>query len=188
MNETRRSAIDGSRGMTSVVGIVLLIAVVVLVATTVSVVVFDLGSDVQSKAPYIETSHELVADQETPDDDWTVAITLRAGDRVESDRLYVAGSKPVDVGGPPGTAGAANDQWASSVENLMEPAGGPAQVGIGETWDAGETVYVDPDGRADGVRISVYWVAGDVSGQNPGEPIGDDAYRLTTVTVTAPDG
>ncbi len=167
------------RGMTSVVGIILLVAVTVIVAGTVTVFVFDLGSGLQPKAPYVETSHELVEDGS----EQTIAITLEAGDTVDVDRLYVAGSKPVDIGGAPGSGRAADDAHASPIENFTETPGGTPQVAIGNTWDAGETVYVDPQGSVDGVTVSIYWISGSVQNYNPGEPDGDDSYRLTTMTI-----
>ncbi|WP_135665313.1 type IV pilin [Halorhabdus rudnickae] len=169
--------------MTSVIGIILLVAVTVIVAGTVTVFVFDLGSGLQPKAPYVETSHELVGDSS----EQTIAITLEAGDRVPVDRLYVAGSKPVDIGGAPGSGRAADDAHASPIENFTETPGGTPQVAIGETWDAGETVYVDPKGSVDGVTVSVYWISGSIEGYNPGEPSGDDSYRLTSKTIRRSD-
>jgi len=171
------------RGVSSVVGIVLLVAVTVVVAGTVTVFVLDLGADLESKAPYVDTSHELLDD----DGEKTIAITMTAGDTIDVDRLYVAGSKPVDIGGAPGSGRAADDAHASPIENFTETPGGTPQVAIGETWDAGETVYVDPEGSVDGVTVSIYWISGAIEGYNPGKPTGDSSVRLVRIPIRSAD-
>jgi len=169
------------RGVTSIIGVLLMVAVVVVVAATMTVFVFDIGSGLESTAPNAETEYELVADGP----ERTVAITLSAGDGVATDQLYVVGSKELDIGGAPGSGTPANDQWASSRETFTESAGdNPPQVGIGPTWDAGETVYVDPVGSVDGVTITIYWTSRPVEGVNPGQPAGDYSYKLADFTVS----
>ena len=181
-----RLDLDEHRGMSSAIGIILLVALTVIVAVTVAVFALGLASDVQPKAPYIETSHELVDDIDDSTDDKTIAITLEAGDTVDVDRLYVAGSKPIDIGGPPGTSRAAEESYASPLENFTETNTDTPQIAIGDTWDAGETVYVDPDGTVDGVTVSIYWVSRAVEGYNPGKPAGENSYRLTRIQVRKP--
>lgn len=174
---------DGdSRGISSVISVILLVAVTVVLAATMTVFVFDIGSGVQSPAPVTELSHDLVADG----GEQTIAITLVAGDAVRTERLYVTATPNVDIGGAPDSATPANDAYASRAEKFTESSGdNPPQVGIGPTWDAGETVYIDPVGDPDEVRITVYWSSRSVVGVNPGDPSGEHTYRLREFTVTS---
>lgn len=169
-----------NRGATAVIGVVLLVSVVVLLAAVVSVLVFDVGSQVQSEAPEVAVSNSLVDDGS----EHTVAITMEAGDEVRTDRLYVTASKDIDVGGAPGSSTPADESYASGSETFNEASGGnPPQVGLGETWDAGETAYVDPVGSAEGVTIGIYWNTAPVEGINPGRIEGEDTYLLAKFTV-----
>jgi hypothetical protein len=171
---------DG-RAASVVVGLVLLVAITVIISTTVSAFVLSRGYDMPPPSPTISVSHTTVDDG----GDATVAVTLEGGDAVRTDRLYVIGSKPLDIGGPPDGAYSANEKYASERERFTESSGGrPPQVGIGETWDAGETVYLDPTGAADGVRIRIYWNTRPVRGVNPGTVEGKDAYKIADFTVS----
>ena len=116
----------------------------------------------------------------------TVAITLDSGEAVETEQLYVQGSKDIDIGGAPSSGVAADESFARSRETFTESSGGnPPQVGIGETWEAGEPVYVDPVGDADGVTIRIYWSAQTVEDNNPGTVADDTSYRIAEFTVEA---
>jgi len=160
----------------------LMVSVLVVIAATMTVFVFDIGSGLQSPAPNVDTSYQLVPDGS----EQTIAITLAAGDAVSTERLYVVGSKDIDISGPPTTSGsgAADDQFATELETFTESSGtNPPQVGVGTTWDAGETVYVDPVRSVDGVTITVYWTSRVVEGVNPGRPRGEYSYELTRFTV-----
>jgi flagellin-like protein len=168
------------RGDAPVVGVLLLVAVVVVLAATTSGYVLSDADGVPPPAPRISVSHETVADGT----ERTVAVTLTAGDAVRTDRLYVEGSKPIDVGGAPGSATPADETYASSRETLVEsPGDDPPQVGIGETWDAGETVYLDPVGSVEALTVRIYWNTRPVEGINPGTVTGDDAYEIAAFTV-----
>jgi FlaG/FlaF family flagellin (archaellin) len=171
---------DGGRGVTPVVGILMLVSVTVILGAGVGAYAYDLGPGGQSPAPGVQLSHEVVSDGS----DEVVAVTLTAGDSVRTDRLYVGASKELDIGGPPGSATPANEAHASELETFTESSGSnPPQVDIGETWDAGETVYLDPVGDAEGVTIRLYWNTEPVEGVNPGTVRGDDSYRIATFTV-----
>ncbi|MFB6123187.1 MAG: type IV pilin [Haloferacaceae archaeon] len=170
------------RGASAVVGVALLVAVVVVVATVVSGYVLGVRSSVSSEAPAISVSERLVDDG----GERTAAITFEAGESIRVDRVYVVGSKPVDVGGPPGSSTAANDDpgWTSKRESLAESSGdNPPQVAVGETWDSGETVYVDPQGNASGVTLSLYWNTQSVDGVNPGTVRGENSYKIAEFTL-----
>lgn len=181
-----RSDIPGDgRAASAVVGLVLLVAIVVIISTTVSAFVLSRGSDVPPPSPTISVSHTTVDDG----GDATVAVTLEGGDAVRTDRLYVIGSKPLDIGGPPSDAHSAKEKHASERERFTESSGdNPPQVGIGETWEAGETVHLDPEGTADGVQIRIYWNTRPVQGVNPGTVEGKDAYKIAEFVVSPSAG
>lgn len=172
-----------SRGVAPVIAATLLVALAVALVTTVSVFVLTDGSDVPPPAPQISVSHTTIP----AGDERTVAVTLEAGDAVETNRLYVVGSKPLDIGGPPRngtTDGEANDEYASPRESFVEaPGDDPPQVGIGPRWESGETVYLDPEGSVRGVTIEIYWNTEPVRGVNPGTVEGDDSYLIAAFRV-----
>lgn len=172
----------GQRAVSPVIGVVLLVAIVVVLASVVGVLAFNLNDSQQDPAPKITVSYELVDDGAEK----TVAITLDSGEAVETEQLYVQGSKDLDIGGSPSSNESADESYASSREKFTESSGGnPPQVGIGETWEAGETVYVDPVGDADGVTIRIYWSARKVEDNNPGTVADDTSYRIEEFTVEA---
>lgn len=169
-----------ARGVASLIGVLLMVGVVVIVAATMTVFVFDIGSGLESEAPNIDTDYGLVTDGS----ERTIAITLSAGDAVDTDQLYVVGSDDLDIGGPPESSTPAQERYASERETFTESSGeNPPQVGIGETWDAGETVYVDPVGSVKGVRVGIYWTTGPVEGINPGRPEGEHSHKISGFTV-----
>lgn len=170
----------GRRGASTVVGTILMVAVVVILASTVGLFVFDIGPSPSPTAPQISVSHSVIDDN----GDDIVAVTLESGTAVETEKLYVTGSKDIDIGGPPGDSEAANSDYASGREKFTESSDGTPQIDIGETWDSGETVYLVPsDNDADGVTIKIYWNTRPVEGVNPGEVEGDDSYKIAEFTV-----
>lgn len=153
-----------------------------VVAATVAAAAFAFGPAAGPPAPRVAVASDLVTDGT----ERTIAISLESGEAVRTDRLYVSGSRPVDVGGAPDSPGntAADERFASPRERLTESAGGrPPQVGIGERWESGETVYVDPVGSVEGVTVSIYWNTEPVRGVNPGTVEGADSYRIATVEI-----
>jgi len=170
----------GERGVSPVIGVVLLVSITVILASVVSMLALGLGDQEQAAAPKISISHELVDDGS----EQTVAITLESGEAVRTEHLYLTGSVELDIGSAPGTSTAADETHASPREKFTESSGGnPPQVGIGDTWDAGETVYVDPVGSAEGETVRIYWSAKEVQGVNPGTVTDADAYRIEELTV-----
>jgi hypothetical protein len=177
----RGNAMKGERGQSSVLAETYLVAIVVLLAGTVAVSALGVGTPVTDPAPSLSVTHTTV-DDGTGDE--TVAVTLEGGDSVNVRQLYAIGSEPIDVGGAPDTSTPADQQYASEREAFAESTGGnPPQVGIGDTWDAGETVYFDPEGSADGVTISIYWNTAEVRGVNPGTVEGSESFKLVEFTV-----
>ena len=168
----------GQRGVSPVIGVVLLVAIVVVLAATVGVLAFNMKDTRQDPAPKVTVSYELVDDGAEK----TIAITLDTGEAVETEQLYVQGSKDIDIGGP-SSGVAADESYASDREKFTESSSGNPQVDIGDTWEAGETVYVDPVGDTEGTTIRIYWSARTVQGVNPGTVANDTSYRIAEFTV-----
>jgi hypothetical protein len=167
----------GHRASVSVVLADLALLIIVGVAVVALAVAFAPGTVAPTVAPAIGVSHATVTDG----GEVCVAIAFEGGESVRIDRLSATGSRPVDVGNAPGTATAADDADASRLEPLTESVpGAPPQVGVGSTWEVGETVYVDPAGRADGVTVRLYWSSTPVSDGGVG---GGTAVAIVAVTV-----
>ncbi|MBP2252256.1 flagellin-like protein [Halarchaeum solikamskense] len=173
------------RGVSAVVGVVLLLAVAVLLAVTVGTLALGLGEQTQPTAPTTSVSYELV-DRGDGSGEQLIAITKRSGEPVKTDYPYVGGSTPLDIGAGPESdrPTADSDSKASGLEAFTESyMGAPPQVGIGDAWEAGETVYVDPVGEASGTDVTLYWNTRDVAGNNPGEVEGSDSYDIGSFTA-----
>jgi len=154
-----------------------MVSVVVIIGTLVASFAYGFSDSTQADAPRISVSYETV----DAGSEQTVAVTLEAGEAVRTDNLYVVASKDIDIGGSPVIAQESN---ASGLEKFTESSGSnPPQVGIGDTWEAGETVYLDPVGSAEGVTIGIYWNTQSVEGVNPGSVEGQDAYKIAEFTV-----
>ncbi|ELZ88233.1 hypothetical protein C453_02147 [Haloferax elongans ATCC BAA-1513] len=167
------------RGVSQVIATILLVAIVVILAATASTFFLGEASSAPSPAPTIDVSHRLVDGGEV------VAVTLDAGDSVRTNRLYVIGSKKLDIGSAPGSSTPPRDAYASKREKFTESSGGnPPQVDIGDTWEAGETVYLNPVGSdPSGTTIGIYWNTQPIEGVNPGSVNGEDTYKLFEFTV-----
>jgi flagellin-like protein len=170
---------SGDRGSSSVVGTILLVAVVVVIGGATGAYVLDLGqevtgSDVPSDA--IEAEHG-----ETDDGEEWVRFTLTAGDAIRTDRLVVVATTEVDVDG--GTNFATGDARSRTESFAEKPPGGTVQVDIGDAWTAGEDVYVGGPDDLSGETFRVVWNTRPVENQNPGEVVGEDSHVLFEYTV-----
>jgi flagellin-like protein len=167
---------SGDRGTSSVVGTILLVAVVVVGGVT-SAYVLDVrqevaGPDIPSDA--IEAEHG-----EHLDGEW-VRFTLTAGDAVQADRLVVVATTEVDIHGDEDEVGYTDPDYKSRSESFTE---GADQAGIGDAWTAGEDVYVGSDSDLSGETFRVVWNTEPVEGENPGEVVGEDSHVLFEFTV-----
>lgn len=160
------------RAVSSVIAIILLVAVTVILASVISVFALGLAEGTDSGSPVLTTSHRVVDAGGDP----LVAVTHEGGDAVDADHLTVTGSIPIDIGGRT----TADDEHASRSETFDE---GSDQVGVGEYWDAGETVYFDPDGDVEGLRLRFVWSEQPAQNVNPGNPSGESAYVVARITI-----
>ncbi|MDZ7745498.1 MAG: type IV pilin N-terminal domain-containing protein [Halobacteriales archaeon] len=171
------------RAVSPVIAVILMVAVTVVIAAVISMFVLGLGVGGQAVAPQIAVSHELV----DAGDEKLIAVTLTGGTSVSTDQLYVTASKDVDIGGSPDSGAPANDEYASPLEAFTESPDGTspdeAQVDIGSEWDAGETIYLDPDGDAEEVTVRIYWNTQPIREINPGNVEGEDSYKIAEFTT-----
>lgn len=165
---------NDDRGASSVIGTLLLVGVAVVLGATVAVLGLGLTDSTSSEAPSMSVSYSLVDDGS----EQIIAITHQDGENLRAENLYVTGSKDIDIGGRTSV----NDSYASPRERFIEGNNGP-QVNVGEYWEAGETVYIDPVGSVDDVTIQIGWSRQPIEGRNPGTPRGEDSYVIAQFTV-----
>lgn len=173
------------RAISSVLASTMLVGMVMILAVVLGSLSMGLNDATPSDVPQISVSTERIADPSDVDE--SIAVTLDSGTAVAVDHLYVIGSTDLDIGGSAdsGVTGGAADAHASSREKFTESSpGNPPQVGIGDTWESGETVYLDPVGTTEGTTIRIYWSSQPVTGVNPGTVQGSESYEIVTVTVS----
>jgi flagellin-like protein len=173
----RRS--DRDRAASSVIGTVLLVAVAVTLSAAVGGFVLS-GQDTAQRAPVVAVEHQLYQNKSPSDSDDVARITFHSGDAIRADRLLVVASKPVDIAGE---RTAANGNYASDAERFVESASGPPQVNVGDTWDAGEPVWISRNGDLEGVTVRIVWNPQPIEGQNPGTVVGEESHVIAEFTL-----
>jgi len=166
------------RAVTSGVSTILMVALVVLLGTTLFVA-FGTLADVVAEPPTAAFDHQK-AENGASDD--VVTVTLAHGDSLRTDRLLLVASKPVDLGG---SDTAPNPSYATVGEKLSE---GDDQVGVGDTWNVGESIRFGANGDLEGVTIRLVWNPTEVDkdgagGREPSELVGEDAHVLLRFTI-----
>lgn len=175
----------GERAVTPVIGVVILVGVVTILSAVVTGYAFVQQEGLQSPGPSASFEFEL-----TERDDGTdlLLVTHTSGDPLQLDRLLLVAERPVDLGG---SNNAPSQGYATTGEKLDE---GNGQVGVGETWEAGETVEVlagdygsGPD-SLDGVTLRLVWNPKEVEkdGQNgkaPSSVVGEGSAVVFRHTV-----
>jgi len=167
---------SGDRGVSSVIGVVLVVAITVVLAAAVGAFVLGVGTDTQEPVPQIANAEAtLLADDPSTGNDQQIRLTHRGGDAVEVSELEVVvrfsehseRSRLVTL--PTETIGAGDyegdDVWDGSTGGI----GGELDDVPPEesSWQSGEALVF---------RIA----SGDVS-LNPGE-------RVTVTVVHEPSG
>lgn len=174
-------ASDGfpGRGVSAVLGAVVILAVVVTLAASAGLYATQTAGDVRSDPPPASVIAIDYHDAPGSEDDW-VRFTYEGGDAVPAEHLAVRSTKPVDIDGDRDFAPSGLSRRESFVER---PPGGDVQVDIGETWDAGETVYVGGNGDLNGETVRVVWSSTAVEGQNPGTVDGPETRVIREATL-----
>ena len=186
---TRRGTDDGDRAVTPVVGLVVLVGVTAILSAVVAGYVFTQERGLQDPGPTATFEFELTEDGDGND---LLLVTHTAGDSLPLDRLLLVAEKPVDLGGSNNDP---SQGYATTGEKLDEGDGQP-QVGIGETWESGETIEVlagnyDDSPRADeldGVTLRLVWNPKEVdkddqNGKAPSNVVGESSVVLFRYTV-----
>jgi flagellin-like protein len=136
---------EKSRAVSPVIGTILLVAVVVILASVLSVFVFDVGQQLRSPGPTVsQSSGELVRDV-SGGDDQIVRLTHLAGDRLDVSELEIAvdatdacGKQSRIVNLPTNTLGSANYN-GDDIFDDYSPDGGQLDTSADGIWSAGET-------------------------------------------------
>ncbi|MBP2252255.1 flagellin-like protein [Halarchaeum solikamskense] len=186
-----RSSTNRERGASSVIGVILLVGIVIVLIGAITPFVMNLAGETQAKAPTVSVDHRITnasgGTDYTTDGDNLIAVTLESGGPIQTDQLYLTSSKAVDIGSATGADGTnaaddinADDEDTPKRERFAE---GNDQTGIGDTWEAGETVYLDPDGSATDTSVSIYWTSKPVKAQDEGEISPGDSYEIASFTT-----
>jgi len=184
---TVRETLDGGRAVAPVIGVVILVGVVTILSAVVAGFTLTQERGLQDPGPTATFEFELTEDADGND---LLLVTHTAGDSIPLDRLLLAAEKPVDLGG---ADNAPSQGYATTGEKLDE---GDGQVGIGETWESGETIEVlagdyDDSPSADeleGVTLRLVWNPREVDkddqgGKAPSSVVGESSVVLFRHTV-----
>ncbi|WP_309484930.1 type IV pilin [Halorhabdus salina] len=136
-----------SRAATPVIGNILLVAIVVILAATVSVFALGFADDSTQPGPIVgQSSGELISDQPTGKrTDQIVRLTHIAGDDLDVSKLEIAvdatdacGKQSRIVNLPTNTLGSANYD-GDNIFDYYSPDGGELDTSADGIWSAGET-------------------------------------------------
>ncbi|MFD1515598.1 type IV pilin [Halomarina rubra] len=136
------------RAVAPVVGVVLVVAIVVLLATAASVMLLGFGDYLQEPSPLVASGESIQVTLEDNQTDHTLRVRHVSGMSVDADALDVLV-----------TSGSASHRYPFPVGNSSALADG--------TWDAGEQVAVDLNasqvcqGGGDTARVSLVYSTGD---------------------------
>jgi flagellin-like protein len=114
------------RGVSPVIGVVLLVAIVVILAATISVYALQFGDQTQEQAPSVAITAQY-SEQTTPSGEY-FNITVQSGDRIETRQLSLQ------------LQGAVDASTGSSVEIDRSP--GPLESQAGTALTAGDTISI----------------------------------------------
>ena len=158
--------------------VLLMTAVAVIIAATVTVFVYDISSATQP-GPSASFEQELLDEGES---DERLELTLTHGDEIRADQILIVSTEPVDIGGPDTDP---NGGFATVGEKLTE---GNDQSGVGDYWTAGEAILLGGVGDLSGITIRVVWNPVEVEkdgqgGRAPSELIGENSVILWEHTV-----
>jgi flagellin-like protein len=116
----------GDRGVSPVIGVVLLVAIVVLLAATISVYALQFGDQTQEQAPSVAITAQY-SEQTTPSGEY-FNVTVQSGDRIETRQLSLQLQGAVDSSG------------GSSVE--IDESDDPLGTQAGTVLEAGNTISI----------------------------------------------
>jgi flagellin-like protein len=168
-----------TRAVSSVISVIIMVAIVVVLAATVSV--FVLEQDDWSTEP----SPNAVFDRELLDegkDSERLEVTHTHGNRLRANQILIVATDPVDLGGsnadPTGS-------YATIGEKLTE---GEDQTGIGKYWEPGESILIGGVGDLSDITIRIVWNTTEVdkddqNGKAPSDLVGKNSFILWKYTL-----
>ncbi|NLV08910.1 type IV pilin [Halomicrobium mukohataei] len=146
----------GDRGVSPVVGVVVLVAIVVVLAATISVFALQFGDRGQEPAPSVAMTAQY--DEQTTPNGQYFHLTVRSGDRIETRQLSLQLRGAVDATGTPVSVDESVDPLATQAGSVLE-AGETISIGANQvTPQPASGGYLD----LGDARILLVW--------NPQEP------------------
>jgi flagellin-like protein len=167
------------RAVSPIIAVLLMTAVAILIAATVSVFVLDISETVDQSGPTAAFEQQLLDDGSS---DERLEVTLTQGDHLRADQVMIVATEPVDLGGANADP---NGGYATVGEKLTE---GADQTGVGEYWTSGESILIGGVGDLSEVTVHVVWNPTEVrkdgqGGKAPSDIIGESSVILWTHTV-----
>ena len=169
---------NDDRAATPVIGAILMIAVVVVLATTVTVYFYSI-SNTTEPAPNAVFDKQLL---DEGGDNERLEVTLTSGSKIRANQVLIVSTEPIDIGGPDTPP---NSGFATVGEKLTE---GEDQSGVGNYWTAGERIKLGREGDLSGITVRIVWnpteiKKDDAGGQEPSELIGENAAVIWEYTI-----
>jgi len=131
---------DDDRGVSPVIGVILMVAITVILAAVIASFVIGLGDDNQTTAP--TTSFDADYDSGSPN---TLTISMQSGESLNSDDVYIRGSvdgsTDIDASWTSLRSGGASD-LSSGNSITLDNSNGPAEPS--GDYDV-TVVWEDPD-------------------------------------------
>lgn len=157
---------QGERGVSPVIGVVLLVAVVVILAATVSVYALQFGDQTQESGPSVAITAEY--DSRTAPDGESVHLSVQSGDRIETRQLSLVLGDATDsstgstveiadsadpLGTQAGTTLGAGDEFTVNATHVTPTPGGHLDLGDAEL----QLVWNPPDPDTEETAIIWRW-------------------------------
>jgi len=167
-----------NRAVSPVISVILMIAVAVVIAATISAAAYDI-TEVTQPGPTAAFEQQLLNEDGSNE---RLELTLTHGDKIRADQVLIVATEPVDIGGPDTDP---NGGYATIGEKLTE---GDDQSGVGEYWTSGESILLGGVGDLSGTTIRVVWNPTEVqkdgeNGKAPSDLIGEKSVLLWEYTV-----
>lgn len=162
-----------NRAVSPVISVILMIAVAVVIAATISAAAYDIP-EVTQPGPTAAFEQQLLNEDGSNE---RLELTLTHGDKIRADQVLIVATEPVDIGGPDTDP---NGGYATIGEKLTE---GDDQSGVGEYWTSSESILLGGVGDLSDITIRVVWNPTEVqkdglNGKAPSDLIGENYILL----------
>lgn len=167
------------RALSPVIGGVAMLALVVVFSAAVGTLALGYTERVEETRPP-QVDIDFVVEENGPNHDLILPV-YETGEPIETDHLAVVSTKPIDIDAD--RNGIAYG-WTSTTESFTEQAGNsPPDAELGNTWTAGESVWIGANGDLEGETVRIVWNSQPIQGQNPGSVEGENSHVLAEYTV-----